>query len=148
MFSKRLERVTKELQRIMAKILQNEISDPRLGFVTVTRVVLAPDLKSAKIYISVIGDEKKQKESMEVLEHAHGYIQRLAGERLNIHDTPKCFFVYDKSIEKQIKITQLINETIEKDKAMGFLKDETNEAEEDEEDEEEDNDETTESTSL
>ena len=133
MFSKRLERVSKELMRIMAKILLNEISDPRLGFVTVTKVVLAPDLKSAKVYVSVIGDENKQKETMDVLEHAHGYIQRLVGERLNIRDTPKCFFCYDKSIEKQIKISQLIDETIKTDKAMGYSSDEAEDVDADDE---------------
>jgi len=118
MLPHRIDRVAKELQRILGEILLHEISDPRLGFVTITKVVPAPDLMTAKVYISVIGNDAQKKISLDVLTKAHGYIQCLIGEKLKLRNTPRIFFRYDNSLEGQIEISKLIDDAVKEDKKL------------------------------
>lgn len=112
MLTKRLQKVAKELQKELSQIILYEMSDPRVGFVTITKVTPAPDLKDARVFVSVIGDEGKQEESVDCLNHASGYIQKTIGCRLKLRETPKLIFVYDKSIEKQFEITKIIEQNV------------------------------------
>ena len=106
----RREKLSSEIVREAAKILQGEIRDPRLGFVTVTKAEVSPDLKYAKIFVSIMGDEKKKKLSMNGLKHARGYVQAQLSRRIKTRVFPEVRFVLDESIDKAFKITKIIDE--------------------------------------
>ena len=85
----RSERVKAELKREISVILHDEIKDPRLGFITLTRVEITPDLKNANVYVSVLGDDKAKLDTIKGLKSASGYIQRLIGKRLSLKFVPR-----------------------------------------------------------
>ncbi|MBU4590316.1 MAG: 30S ribosome-binding factor RbfA [Candidatus Omnitrophica bacterium] len=95
----RTDRVRRQLSREISIILQEDLKDPRIGFVTVTRIDLTGDLRHAKIYFSILGDEKKQEECMDGIKSAAGYIRKLVGDRLGLKYVPELSFKLDKSIE-------------------------------------------------
>jgi ribosome-binding factor A len=100
-----------------ASILQSELKDPRLPLVTCTRVTVTNDLKSAKLYVSVLGDEAQKKRAMKVLEGATGYVRRLLAERLGLRTAPEIRFVYDPSVEYGIRLEELLQEERERSPA-------------------------------
>lgn len=100
--SVRTDRVQKQLKKELSMIIQEELKDPRIGFVTISRIDLTGDLRYAKVYFSVIGDEKNQEASLEGIDSAAGYIRKLVGERLNLRYVPELSFRLDKSIEYSI----------------------------------------------
>jgi ribosome-binding factor A len=101
------------------------MKDPRIGFVSVTDVVVSGDLRHAKAFISVYGSEKERAETMQGLEQAKGFIRKLVGERVKIHHTPEIIFRYDDSIENGIHISKIINEL----KESGEIKESDSDAE-------------------
>ncbi len=98
----RVERVAKELQHEIAKILQGEIKDPRLGFVTVTRVDLSKDLRHAKVFFSCLGSEEERKLSQEALDHSAAYVRGLVKKRFRLKIIPELVFRFDQGIERSI----------------------------------------------
>ncbi len=113
----RAERVANEIKKEISLILSQEVSDPRLGFVTITRVEISPDLREAWVYFSVLADKKKQEDSLKVLKGASGYIRKLIGQRLKLRFSPEINFKFDKSIAYSIEIEERIRELKdEKDK--------------------------------
>lgn len=107
----RPERVAEQLRIDVAEILQNELKDPRLGLVTCTRVELTRDLRYAKLYVSILGDEGTRNRSMEALGSATGYVRRLLSRRLKLRLSPEIVFVFDPSVEYGIRLEELIEET-------------------------------------
>jgi ribosome-binding factor A len=107
----RPERLAEQMRMDAAQILQSQIKDPRLPLVTCTRVSVTNDLKHAKLYVSVLGNEEDQKIAMKVLVGATGYVRRLLSERLGIRFVPEIQFVYDPSVEYGIRLEELIEET-------------------------------------
>ena len=112
MASVRLERVEKAMMQEVGRVLAHDMNDPRVGFTTVTRVAVAPDLKSARVYISVLGNEKARKGTMASLTHAAGYLQREVASRMRMKFTPKLSFFMDDGPEKSIRISNLLDEVI------------------------------------
>jgi len=112
---KRVRKMSQLLKEIISKIILRELKDPRIGFASVTKIEVSNDLKHAKVMVSVLGSEQEKKETMEGLEQARNYIQKLVGERLTTYHTPKIIFRYDNSIEKGVHISHLIDEVIEED---------------------------------
>lgn len=110
MSKKRAVRVGELLKEEISQIILREMKDPRIGFVSVTDVVVSGDLRHAKAFISVYGSEKERAETMQGLEQAKGFIRKLVGERVKIHHTPEIIFRYDDSIENGIHISKIINE--------------------------------------
>ena len=102
-------RVAEQLRMDVADILQNDLKDPRLGLVTCTRVDLTNDLRHAKVYVSVLGEEKDS--SMQALESATGYVRRQLARRLGLRVSPEIVFVFDPSVEYSIRLEGLIEET-------------------------------------
>jgi ribosome-binding factor A len=100
----RLERVQGQLRKEISKILQEDLKDPRIGFVTVTRIDLTPDLRYAKVYFSILGDEQNKELSIEGIQSAAGYIRKLIGDRLKLKYVPELSFKLDKSIEYGIDL--------------------------------------------
>lgn len=94
----RIERINEALKEEISRIIQREVKDPRLEFVTLTGVEITKDLQHAKVYFSVLGEEDKRAEAQEGLESARGFIRRLIGQRIRMRYTPEINFVFDSSI--------------------------------------------------
>lgn len=109
-------RVNQAVQRELSNIIRNEVKDPRVGIMTsVTAVDVATDLKTCKVYISILGNEEEKAETMKALEKAEGFIRRSLAANLNLRNTPEIRFVEDDSIEYGVNISELIDKVIEKD---------------------------------
>ena len=116
MHFKRSSQVAEVIKREMSDIISNHIKDPRLGFVTVTGVDLTDDLRYAKVYVSVYGEEDKRKESLQGLNSAKGFIRREIGKRLRLRYCPDFAFRVDESIAYGDKIDRLLNQLSKEDK--------------------------------
>ena len=104
-------RINGEVRRELSAIIQNEIKDPRIHPTTsVVEVEVAPDLKSAKAYISVLGDEQAQRDTLEGLRSAEGYIRRALARTVNLRNTPEIRFIMDQSIEYGVHMSKLIDD--------------------------------------
>jgi len=107
-------RVAEQIRQEIIPIVEYELNDSRIGFVTVTDVEVTPDLKLAKIFVSVMpgeeGNEKEKETSLQALNHAAGYIRRELGARLRLRYTPQLSFLYDHSIERGNRIEELLKE--------------------------------------
>ena len=104
-------RVNGEVQRELSRIISREIKDPRIAPMTsVVAVEVAPDLKSCKAYISVLGDEQAQQDTLAGLKSAVGYIRRELARTINLRNTPEIRFVLDQSIEYGVNMSKLIDE--------------------------------------
>ena len=104
-------RINAEVQRELSVILQNGIKDPRVAPLTsVVAVEVAPDLKTCKAYISVLGDENAQKDTIRELQSAEGYIRRELARTMNMRNTPEITFIMDQSIEYGVNISRKIDE--------------------------------------
>lgn len=91
-----------------------ELQDPRVRDVTVTKVEVAPDMRSAKIYVSVMGDEKKQTLSLRGLESSAGFLQTKVAKRIDTRYTPRLTFVLDQGVKKQLEIHRILQEVLPK----------------------------------
>jgi len=112
-------RVNTEVQRELSNIIRAGIKDPRVApWTSVVAVQVAPDLKTCKAYISVLGDEKAQADTVVGLKSAEGYIRRQLAHNLNMRNTPEITFVLDQSIEYGINMSKLIDEVTEHDNKM------------------------------
>lgn len=104
-------RVNSEVQRELSSILRGGIKDPRIALMTtVVAVEVAPDLKTCKVYISVLGDEKAQKDTIVGLNSAEGYIRRELARTLNMRNTPVLKFVLDQSIAYGVAMSKMIDD--------------------------------------
>ena len=104
-------RINAEVQHELANLIREGIKDPRIHPMTsVTSVEVAPDLKSAKAYISVLGDEQAQRDTLEGLRSAEGYIRRALARTVNLRNTPELKFIMDDSIEYSIHISKMLKD--------------------------------------
>ena len=104
-------RINGEVLRELSNIIRGEIKDPRINPMTsVVAVEVAPDLKTAKAYISVLGDEESQKNTLAGLKSAEGYIRRELARNINLRNTPQITFILDQSIEYGVKMSKMIND--------------------------------------
>lgn len=104
-------RVNGEVQRELSRIINREIKDPRIHPMTsIVSVDVAPDLKSAKVYISVLGNEEEKDNTLKGLESAASYIRGLLAKTINLRNTPELNFILDQSIEYGVNMSKLIDE--------------------------------------
>lgn len=104
-------RINGEVQRELAGIIRSDIKDPRIHPMTsVVTVEVAPDLKTCKAYISVLGDEQSKKDTLAGLKNAEGYIRRELAHNLNLRNTPEIRFILDQSIEYGVTMSKKIDE--------------------------------------
>lgn len=104
-------RINGEVQRELSVIIRSEIKDPRIHMMTsVTQVEVAPDLKTCKAFISVLGDAEEKRNTLAGLRSAEGYIRRLLARNLNLRNTPEIHFILDDSIEYGVHMSHLIDE--------------------------------------
>ena len=109
-------RINGEVLKELSNIIRSEIKDPRINPMTsVVSVAVAPDLKTCKAYISVLGDEQSQKDTITGLKSAEGYIRRELARTVNLRNTPEIKFILDQSIEYGINMSKLIDEVTQKD---------------------------------
>ena len=112
-------RINGEVLKELSNIIRSEIKDPRINPMTsFVAVEVAPDLKTCKAYISVLGDEKSQKDTITGLKSAEGYIRRQLARTVNLRNTPEIRFILDQSIEYGINMSKLIDEVTEHDNKM------------------------------
>ena len=112
-------RVNTEVQRELSEIIRRGLKDPRVApWTSVVAVEVAPDLKTCKAYVSVLGDEKSQQDTITGLKSAEGYIRRQLARTVNLRNTPEIRFILDQSIEYGINMSKLIDEVTEHDNKM------------------------------
>ena len=114
--TERMRRVNESVRQVLSKAV-GELKDPRIGFVTVTGVETSPDLRHAKVFVSVMGSEDKQQRSLQGLTAAHGVLQARLARELRMKRTPQLAFQYDQSVERGVRMTKLINELAPDDDA-------------------------------
>lgn len=112
----RAERVKQALKEEISKILEYELKDPRVGMVTITRVELTNDLRHAKVYFSVIGDENKKEQTRKGIENATGFVKKLIGQRIRLKFLPEITFKYDDSIEYAQHISEVLDKIKKQEK--------------------------------
>ena len=104
-------RVNGEVHRVLAEIIRSEIKDPRINpMTTVVSVEVAPDLKTCKAWISVLGNEESQKDTLAGLRSAEGYIKNQLARKINLRNTPEIRFIIDQSIEYGVTMSKLIDD--------------------------------------
>ena len=104
-----MRRVDEAVKEVLSEGI-GELKDPRIGFVTITGVRTAPDLRHARVFVSVLGSERKREKSLAGLAAAHGVLQARLARELRLKRTPQLAFEYDPSVERGVRMTQLIDE--------------------------------------
>jgi ribosome-binding factor A len=107
----RMRRVNESVRQVLSEALP-ELKDPRIGFVTVTGVDTSSDLRQARVYVSVLGSEKKRKETLAGLAAAHGVLQARLARELRMKRTPTLAFEYDPTVEAGVRMSKLIDELV------------------------------------
>jgi ribosome-binding factor A len=107
--AERMRRVNEAVRQVLSEAV-GDLKDPRIGFVTVTGVKTSADLRHARVFVSVFGSKEEQEESLAGLEAAHGVLQARLGRELTMKRTPQLAFEYDRSVERGVHMTQLIDE--------------------------------------
>ena len=105
----RMNKVAEAIKEEVAKILQTELKDPRIGFVTVTQVRVTADLQRATIYFSLLEGQGSQSGTEAGLKSAQGFIRKMLGERLRLRVTPEIIFRHDPSVAETIRISKLLS---------------------------------------
>ena len=111
----RVQRVAEEIKKEVGKIIYGELNDPRIGFVTITKVDLTRDLRFAKIYFSLLGTKKQLRDTRVGLTRATGFIRRLLGQRMKLRYTPEIAFKLDEGVEYSIHISEVLEKIKDKD---------------------------------
>jgi ribosome-binding factor A len=104
----RMRRVDEAVRAVLSDAIPKNLKDPRIGFVTVTAVKTSPDLRHARVYVSVLGDEPTRAATLEGLRSAHGFLQGLVGSELTLKRTPALTFEYDDTVDRAARISELI----------------------------------------
>ena len=118
-------RINGEVQRVIAEIIRGEIKDPSIAPMTsVVAVEVAPDLKTCKAWISVLGDERAQADTLAGLRSAEGYIRSLLAKKINLRNTPQVTFIQDQSIAYGVDMSKKIDEVMNKEQEKGGSVDE------------------------
>jgi ribosome-binding factor A len=108
--SDRMRRVNEAVREVLSGRLAEGLKDPRIGFVTVTAVETSPDLRHARVFVSVLGDEADRDRTLAGLTSSHGLLQAEIARELRMKRTPTLEFVYDESIDRGMRITELLDE--------------------------------------
>lgn len=111
----RMRRVDEAVRAVLSDAITKDLKDPRIGFVTVTGVSTSPDLRHARVYVSVLGEEPVREATLEGLRSAHGFLQGRIAAELTLKRTPTLSFEYDESIDRGMRISSLLDQSPEKD---------------------------------
>ena len=105
-----MRRVNESIKEILGDAITTELKDPRIGFVTVTDVDTTPDLRAARVYVSVLGSEEERERSLEGLRSSHGFLQGKIANAMRMKRTPTLTFEYDDSAERGARISRLLRD--------------------------------------
>jgi ribosome-binding factor A len=108
--TQRPTRVGEQIREDLAELLAREVHDPGIGFLTITRVDVTPDLQNARVYYTTLGDARARKESVRALERATPFLRRQLGRRLRLRRIPELQFFFDESIERQDRVERILQE--------------------------------------
>jgi ribosome-binding factor A len=111
MSSARMRRVDEAMRKVLGEAVAQELKDPRIGFVTVTDVRTSPDLRHARVYVSVLGTDAEQSATLDGLRSAHGFLQGRVASELRLKRTPELAFELDHTAERAARLERLIEET-------------------------------------
>jgi ribosome-binding factor A len=106
----RMRRVDEAVRAVLSDAIAKDLQDPRVGFVTVTGVKTSPDLRHARVYVSILGDEAVRAESLDGLRSARGFLQGRVAAELTLKHTPTIVFEFDESVDRGMRITQLLQD--------------------------------------
>jgi len=106
----RMRRVDEAVREVLSDAIASDVKDPRIGFVTVTAVETSPDLRHARVFVSVLGDDGVRDRSLAGLRSAHGYLQKRVARELHIKHTPTLEFAYDDSLDRSLRVNELLRE--------------------------------------
>lgn len=106
-----MRRVNEVIREVLGAAIASEVKDPRIGFVTVTDVDTSSDLRAARVYVSVLGTEEEREETLAGLASAHGFLQGRINAELRLKRTPALSFHYDETVERGIRVSELLDET-------------------------------------
>ena len=107
----RRERLGDQLRVELADLIQREVRDPRVGFVTITEVRMSGDLQYARVFVSILGDEEQTRESFRALERAGGFLRAQIGRRLELRRVPELRFALDETLDTSARLDALLGET-------------------------------------
>ena len=124
--SRRTERLGEEVREEIARMI-GQLKDPRIGFVTVTRVEIGTDLRQARVFVGVLGSEADRDKTLTGLKQAAGFMRRALGQKLRLRHTPELAFVYDEGLEAHDRIARLLAEVHAADAAATPPEDEEDE---------------------
>ena len=108
MASERMRRVNEVMREILGTAIASELEDPRIGFVTVTGVDTSPDLRSARVHVSVLGDEAEREATLAALRSSHGVLQAIVARETTMKRTPTLSFHYDHTPERSVRLARLL----------------------------------------
>jgi ribosome-binding factor A len=105
-----MRRVNEAVREVVSSHIAGDLKDPRIGFVTVTAVDTSPDLRSARVYVSVLGDRARREEALAGLRSSRGFLQAQVGTELRMKRTPTLAFVHDDSVDRGMRISELLRQ--------------------------------------
>jgi ribosome-binding factor A len=105
-----MRRVDEAMREVLSDAMTSDLKDPRVGFVTVTAVQTSPDLRHARVHVSVMGTDAEKRRTIDGLQSAHGYLQRRVADELRLRHTPTLEFAVDETAERAERITRLLRE--------------------------------------
>ncbi len=106
-----MKRIDEVMRETIGSAIASDLEDPRIGFVTVTSVETSPDLRSARVYVSVLGDEDERAETLAALRSSHGILQAAIARGARMKYTPKLSFFYDEGPERAVRLGRLLDES-------------------------------------
>jgi ribosome-binding factor A len=115
--SHRVERIAEQVREELILILASEVADPDVGVITVTRVKITPDLSLARVYWTMVGDERQRQKTAKALGRAAGFVRHLLSTRLTLRRSPEVQFVFDRSVAAQDRVEQILQEIKVEDEA-------------------------------
>ena len=119
MTSRRVLKAAEAIREVVGMAILTDLKDPRIQDVTVTYVEVSPDMRHAKVHVSVMGDEKKQQLSLRGLQSAAGYLQSKVNQRIDTRYTPRIAFLLDQGVKKSIEVSRILDEVLPHDEPAG-----------------------------
>ncbi|MBT9282864.1 MAG: 30S ribosome-binding factor RbfA [Hydrogenibacillus schlegelii] len=115
----RQERIAEQIKKELGRLIQTELKDPRVGFVTVTDVEVTPDLLEARVFVSVLGDDSTREAALEALRRAHGFLRSELARRIEVRHVPELDFRYDSSLDYGMRIDRILRDLRQADPGSG-----------------------------
>jgi len=123
MSSRRVLKAAEAIREVVGMAILVDLKDPRISDVTVTFVEVSPDMRMARVHVSVMGDETKQKLSLAGLQNSTGYLQKRIGDRLDTRYTPKLTFVLDQGVKNATRINEILNQVLPRETTSAVMED-------------------------